>query len=120
MADAFIQKGATAYIGWTEEVDIGHSDNETIRLLRMLLEQNKTITGAVSKISPDWHFYPPESKMNFYPLSAGNLRISDLTVSAKASATSQITFNNLEQTFGIYVTCVARLQIKRISDVTFH
>ncbi|MCL6579224.1 MAG: hypothetical protein K6T73_07540 [Candidatus Bathyarchaeota archaeon] len=90
MADAFIQKGATVYIGWTEEVDIGHSDNETVRLLRMLLEENKSIADAVSNIAPDWTF-PPGSQMTFYPRTnvVRDLKVSDLIADAKASSNLQ-------------------------------
>jgi len=106
MANAFINKGAKAYIGWTGLVDSSHTDSETIKLLKMLLDENQTITDAVSKVSPDWQHYP--SEMKFYPLSAGNLRISDLMAEAKAIATLQITFYNFEKCFLIYITNVAR------------
>jgi hypothetical protein len=106
MANAFINKGAKAYIGWTGVVDSSHTDSETIKLLRRLLNENQTITDAVSKASPDWQHYP--SEMKFYPLSAGNLRISDLMAEAKAIAALQITFCNFEKGFLIYVTNVAR------------
>jgi len=106
MANAFINKGAKAYIGWTGLVDPSHTDSETIKLLRMLLDDNQTITDAVSKVSPDWNY--PNSRMEFYPLSAGNLRISDLMAESKAIATLQITFFNFEKDFLIYITNVAR------------
>jgi len=106
MANAFINKGAKAYIGWTGLVDPSHTDSETIKLLRMLLDDNQTITYAVSKVSPDWNY--PNSRMEFYPLSAGNLRISDLIAESKAITTLQITFHNFEKGFLIYITNVAR------------
>jgi hypothetical protein len=107
MANAFINKGAKAYIGWTGLVDSSHTDSETIKLLRRLLDENQTITDAVSKASPDWQYYPP-SEMKYYPLSAGNLKISDLMAEAKAIATLQSTFCNFEKGFLIYITNVAR------------
>jgi len=107
MANAFINKGAKAYIGWTGLVNPSHTDSETIKLLRRLLEEDQTIMDAVSTVSPDWSFFPP-SEMKFYPLSAGNLRISDLMAEAKAIATLQITFYNFEKSFLIYITNVAR------------
>ena len=107
MANAFINKGAKAYIGWTGLVNSSHTDSETIKLLRRLLDENQTITDAVSTVSPDWSFFPP-SEMKFYPLSAGNLKISDLMAEAKAIATLQSTFCNFEKGFRIYITNVAR------------
>jgi len=90
MAEAFCQKGCQAYVGWTEMVEIGHTDNETVKLLRMLLEENKTIGEAVRNTSPDLLF--PGSEMRYYPQSAGNLTISDLIAEAEASATLQSLF----------------------------
>jgi len=88
MADAFIQKGATVYIGWTEEVDIGHSDNETVRLLRMLLEEKKSIADAVFNVAQDRTF---GSQMTFYPQTnvVRDLKVSDLIADAKASSNLQ-------------------------------
>lgn len=79
MAEAFIKKGATAYIGWTGLVETSHTDNETVKLLRMLLEKNKTVATAVDYVHPDYHF-PPGSKMTYYPKTIGSLRISDLVM----------------------------------------
>ncbi len=88
MADAFRKKGAEVYFGWTEEVGVDHTDNETVRLLRMLLIDNKTVADAVRGIIPDWTF---GSEMKYYPQtdSVGNLRISDLIADARASISTQ-------------------------------
>lgn len=93
MADAFIRKGAEVYIGWTEAVGLGHTDNETIKLLRMLLKENKTIEEAVGRTSRDWRYF---SEMRYHPKSAGNITISSLIAEAKASLNHQdgITFFN--------------------------
>lgn len=113
MAEAFIKKGAKAYIGWTGLVESSHTDNETVKLLKMLLKENKTIAEAVSNTSLVQ--YPP-SKMNFYPSSEGNLTISDLIASAKGSAISQIAFDNSRHGCRICTTDLARLSIKKFSD----
>lgn len=89
MAEAFIKKGATVYIGWTEKVDVRHTDNETVRLLRMLLEHNKTVEQAVNDIHWDWRY---SSEMSFYPESAHNLTISNLIAEVENSS------NNLRAT----------------------
>jgi len=97
MAEAFIKKGAEVYIGWTDTVGSSHTDNETIKLLRMLLEKNETIEDAVYRITPDWNF-APGSKMKYYPRTdaVGNLKISDLIAEAKTFSSHQgaITFLN--------------------------
>jgi len=94
MAEAFIQKGAKVYIGWTGFVDLAHADNETVRLLEMLLNKNKTVADAVYGTNSDPYWL---SKMDFYPSSAGSLKISDLIASVKTSMTLQITFATLKQ-----------------------
>lgn len=88
MAEAFIKKGAKAYVGWTGLVETSHTDKETIKLLRMLLEEDKTIFDAVHVITPDYHFRP-ESEMSYHPQTVGSLKISDLIVEARASSNHQ-------------------------------
>jgi hypothetical protein len=91
MAKAFISKGAQVYIGWTDMVEPDHTDNETIRLLKMLLEENETMLDAVSNIAPDWSFAPPAAKMRYCPPTdaVGSLRISDLITEAEDSMISK-------------------------------
>jgi len=103
MAEAFIQKGAKVYIGWTGLVDLAHADNETIKLLKMLLNENKTVADAVHSIYRDPHWL---SKMDFYPSSAGSLKISDLIASVKTSMTLQITFATLKQESNLFSVLV--------------
>lgn len=98
MAKAFRDKGAKAYIGWTDIIYPQDTDHETATLLEMFLAKNETLADAVAITEP--HTYPAygkTSKMEFYPVSPsiGNLRISDLIAEAKNSKTFT-TFNNLE------------------------
>lgn len=88
MAEAFIRKGAKAYIGWTGLVEPSHTDNETIKLLKMLLEENETIADAVYDITPDFHFLP-RSEMRYHPQEVSSLKISDLIAEAKSSSNHQ-------------------------------
>jgi len=99
MASAFISKGAKAYIGWTNAVLTEDTDRETLRLLRMLLNENKTLTEAVSQ-TKTYQYYsgstPVTSRMDFYPPSASNLRISNLIEEAKTtSALAAASFRGL-------------------------
>ncbi len=86
MADAFIKKGAKAYIGWTGLVQSSHTDNETIELLRMLLKENKTVKQAVGHTTQDSRYF---SKMRYYPESAGNIEISSLIEEAEPCSNHQ-------------------------------
>lgn len=89
MANAFISKGATAYIGWTDLVLAGDTDNETLRLLGKLLNENKTLSEAVAQ-TRSYTYYTDQgtliSKMRFYPSSAGNLTISELVAETRTAS----------------------------------
>lgn len=110
MAEAFIKKGAEAYIGWTDRVVTGHTDAETIKLLRMLLKNNKTIADAVNSITPDMHFYP-KSEMRYYPESAGNIKISSLIAEAKASSNHQSAITFFKPMSAVCITSFILLKI---------
>jgi len=75
MADAFINKGAKVYIGWTDRVSITHSDNSTIRFLQQFLVNNKTIGEAINECDkdPQWgsklSYRLKENKIANYRLS---------------------------------------------------
>jgi len=101
MAKAFIDKGAKAYVGWTDIVLPKDTDHETAGFLDMFLAKNKTLAYAVANRI---HYYRDPSaninvtsRMKFYPSSpsVGDLKISDLIAEAKSSKTFT-TFNNLE------------------------
>jgi hypothetical protein len=78
MAQAFISKGANAYIGWTDLVSLSHSDNATMQFLQDLLTYNKTITDTVNQCneSPD-PVYPGE--LAYYPSNIGNHKLADFS-----------------------------------------
>jgi len=111
MAEAFIRKGAKIYSGWTGLVGINHTDDETIELLKMLLEENKTIADAVANTTPDWDF-PPGSKMEYLPQTAGSLKLPSLIEEAKASSNkSGVTL--FEPASTVCVTSFFRLKMKK-------
>lgn len=97
MAEAFIKKGAMAYIGWTGLVQPSHTDKETIKLLRML--KNETVSKAVDAVESDPHF---KSKMDYYPPGAGNLTISSLIAEVKGSSNQSAT-SLFEPILNVYV-----------------
>lgn len=78
MADAFIKKGARAYIGWTEAVGLPHSDNSTVRFLQYLLVDNMTISGAIGRCN---QIHDPEflGMLSYYPSEIGGYKLSDFT-----------------------------------------
>ncbi len=115
MAEAFIRKGAEAYIGWTDMVDPGHTDNETVKLLRMLLKENKPIEEAVGCTSQDWRY---SSKMRYHPESAGDIKISGLIEEAEASSNHQGAITLFEP---ILAVCIynATPKIRRILNLAY-
>jgi hypothetical protein len=78
MAEAFIEKGAKAYIGWSQSVSASHTDQATIYLLTHLLIEKQTIEQAVEntmkEIGPDPAY---SSVLLYYPLESRNYVIPD-------------------------------------------
>lgn len=116
MAEAFIKKGATAYIGWTGPVQPSHTDNETVRLLRKLLIENELLRKAVDSVEsdPDWG-----SRMEYYPSKAGNLTISSLIADVKASSISLVATTLFEPVATVYI-CKASTTIRRTLDLAYY
>jgi hypothetical protein len=78
MAEAFIQKGAKAYIGWKGAVSASHTDTATTRLLQHLITEkqttNQAIDNTMKEVGPD-----PEGKSTlcYYPVEAGDCTIQN-------------------------------------------
>ena len=57
MAQAFVQKGAKAYIGWQSEVSGSRTDTATVDLLRHFVTESLTLKGALQEtfkeVGPD-------------------------------------------------------------------
>ena len=77
MAEAFIQKGAKAYIGWKGSVSASHTDTATITLLQHLITEKQTIRQAVEntmkEVGPDPTY---NSTLTYYPLNIGKQTIT--------------------------------------------
>jgi len=71
MAEAFIQKGAKAYIGWKGAVSASHTDQATAILLQYLITEKQAIKQAVDNaikdVGPDPIY---NSQLIYYPLEA--------------------------------------------------
>lgn len=92
MAHAFIQRGAKAYIGWTDVVSIIHSDNSTIRFLQQFLANNKTISEAVSECNKfhDPQGYPAQLSYKLKEEKIANHKLSDFIVNLVLSVHSSL------------------------------
>jgi hypothetical protein len=96
MAEAFIKKGAKAYISWDKAVSASHTDEAIIHLLRQLVIEKQTIEKAVSEtnkeVGPDpldgsiLLYYPDSANNNVIPSVASNLILKDSKICMHARA----------------------------------
>jgi hypothetical protein len=86
MAEAFIERGAKAYISWNGTVSASHTDEATVSLLTHLITEKQTVEEAVTQtmreVGPD----PTDSSiLLFYPDGAGtSFLLSNATAVAPA------------------------------------
>jgi hypothetical protein len=100
MAEAFIQKGAKAFISWNGSVSVDHTDNATVALLRHLVTEHQTVEDAVaqtmSEVGPD----PADrSILLFYPDGARNASFLPANT-AIATPPVKATRKNISRTHG--------------------
>jgi hypothetical protein len=73
MAEAFVNKGAKAYIGWNASVTTNRTDTATISLLQHLIVQKETVKRAVEntmkEVGPD---PTHNSVLGYYPVKSGD------------------------------------------------
>jgi hypothetical protein len=76
LANAFIERGAKAFISWDEKVGLTHTDEACMVLLRSLIEEGMTISEAVEKamndVGPDTAY---NSELYYYPQEAGSVKL---------------------------------------------
>lgn len=76
LAEAFFQKGARAFIGWDEKVNLAHTDEACMLLLKALIQQRMTVSEAVEKVmtevGPDQTY---GSKLRYCPENASSVRL---------------------------------------------
>jgi hypothetical protein len=79
MAQAFIEKGAKAYIGWNGSVSASHTDIATTRLLQHIITQKQTIKQAIENTMKEVGIDPTyKSQLTYYPTNAGQYTIKNL------------------------------------------
>jgi|GEM_PF-612485 len=81
MAEAFIARGAKAYLGWNELVTAPYTDYATTRLLQHLMAEKKSMRTAVEDTKREVGGDPtyPNSTLSFYPDDAGDHIIPNAT-----------------------------------------
>jgi len=79
MADAFVERGASVYVGWDDLVSTPHTDRVTIDLLRRLLFQGHTVAKAVAEAMATSGADPYYGGvLSFYPVASGNCTVGEL------------------------------------------
>ncbi len=79
LAQAFIEKGASTYVGWDATVGLDYVDEATPILVTNLYSKRMTIKEAVAKTmaevgpDPDYHAY-----LKYYPAKSGRQTIREL------------------------------------------
>jgi len=89
MAEAFIEKGAKAYIGWNGSVIASHTDQAATCLIRHLITDRQTIEDSVAnamlEVGPD----PIDaSVLEFYPNSAADMIVQARSFNIHVDKTS--------------------------------
>jgi len=79
MAEAFIQKGASVYTGWSASIGLNYVDQATLRFINNLCTEDMSIAEALTEmvdevgLDPDYHAHP-----QYYPDKAGDKAIAEL------------------------------------------
>ena len=105
MAQAFLNKGAQLYIGWTEDVDASDSDILTFRLMELLFKYNKTISEAIEECNRIPRQYW-QSKLDYFPKNVGNKRMSEIIYASIPQS-----FNTLNPKEQVFITITIRRRI---------
>ncbi len=79
LAQAFIEKGASTYLGWDVAIDLSYVDDAAISLVENLCGENLTVREAVAKTmaekGPDPHY---GAVLKYYPPDSGSYTIAEL------------------------------------------
>ncbi|MFC1964934.1 hypothetical protein ACFLWG_02895 [Chloroflexota bacterium] len=79
LAQAFIDKGASAYIGWSDLVRPNYTDKATGILVRNLCRKGTTIQEAIDKTIAEVGTEPLlETELRYYPKQSGTREIAEL------------------------------------------
>lgn len=79
MADAFVEKGASVYLGWSDIVSLDYVEDATLELISNLRTENVTveqgIANTVTKLGYDPYF---RAYLKYYPAESGSHTIRQL------------------------------------------
>jgi hypothetical protein len=79
LAEAFINKGASAYLAWVATVDLDYVDDATLSLVENLCSRELTVRKAVAETmaekGPDPHY---GAVLKYYPAGSGDKVVMEL------------------------------------------
>ena len=79
MAEAFIKKGASAYLGWSGVVSLKYVDEATLSLLSNLCSANMTVEQGIDQTMTELGYDPYfHAYLKYYPVGSGSYTISEL------------------------------------------
>jgi hypothetical protein len=79
MPQAFIEKGASAYLGWSHVVSLEYVDDATLALLNNLFTDNVTIEQGVAATMADLGHDPYfDAYLKYYPPECGDSTVAAL------------------------------------------
>lgn len=116
LADAFVSKGSKVFIGWTDYVSSYYSDEQTLKVIQELVE-NRTVNQITASIFPEknpWNGINGTYE-NFYPSSAGSIRLSDMVTESPAYKPST-SLSIVGSDSGFCVAAVLTVEILRRFD----
>jgi len=80
LPQAFISRGASVVIGWDGLVDVKHTDEATLTLLKMILLDGMSVEESVKATMEEWGPDPVEgSVLGYYPQYRGSLTFSEFS-----------------------------------------
>lgn len=79
MPAAFVEKGASVYVGWSDVVTLEYVDKVMLELLDNLCTENMTIAQGITRTAADLGNDPYfDSYLKYYPSESGNMTIREL------------------------------------------
>ncbi len=86
LAEAFVEKGASAYLAWNASVDLDYVDKATSYLIEQLCSEkatiNEAVDGTMDVIGPDPRY---KAVLKYYPARNGDKTLEELTNSILVS-----------------------------------
>lgn len=72
IAEAFLWRGAKAYIGWNASISASHTDKATAILLEQLITKRQTIRVAIEKTMKEMIDLPSNVTLTYFPLTVAD------------------------------------------------